>query len=302
MSKACIVSRQVAQEGYLRIGELSRRTGVSHDLLRAWEQRYGLLHPARSAGGFRLYSTEDRLRVGHMVEAMAAGLSAAEAARVALATAATVTEADALSDKPAPRALEHTVERLTAALDSFDGAAANAALDELLAGLTLETVLQEVLLPYLRSLGDRWAAGTTTVGNEHFASNLIRGRLMGLARGWDLGEGPRVLLACPAGETHDLGLIMFGLVIARRGWNVTYLGADTPLPTLIETARRLRPTCIVLAVTTTAAIRSHAEEIAELAKVAPVQIGGEVSDRDIRAVGGTVLQGDPVAAARSLSA
>ena len=159
----------MAEEGYLRIGELSRRTGVSPDLLRAWEQRYGLLHPARSAGGFRLYSTEDRVRVGHMVEAMAAGLSAAEAARVALATAATVTEADALSDKPAPRALEHTVERLTAALDSFDGAEANAALDELLAGLTLETVLQEVLLPYLRSLGDRWAAGTTTVGNEHFA-------------------------------------------------------------------------------------------------------------------------------------
>ena len=79
------------------------------------------------------------------------------------------------------------MERLAAALDSFDGVAANTALDELLAGLTLETVLQEVLLPYLRRLGDRWAAGTTTVANEHFASNLIRGRLMGLA----LGMGSR---------------------------------------------------------------------------------------------------------------
>ena len=111
-----------------------------------------------------------------------------------------------------------------------------------------------------------------------------------------------MLLACPAGETHDLGLIMFGLVIARRGWKVTYLGADTPLPTLVEAARRLRPNHIVLAVTTAAVIRSHAAEVAELAKVAPVQLGGKVSDRDAAAVGATVLQGDPVTAARSLSA
>src|SRR4051812_27462955 len=69
----------------LRIGELSRRVGVSDHLLRAWETRYGLLHPSRSTGGYRLYSEADAVRIGRMKEHLAAGLSAAEAAQAVLA-------------------------------------------------------------------------------------------------------------------------------------------------------------------------------------------------------------------------
>ena len=58
--------------------------------------------------------------------------------------------------------------------------------------------MQDVLLPYLHLLGDRWASGEATVAQEHFASSLIRGRLLGLARGWGSGEGPSLLLVVPA--------------------------------------------------------------------------------------------------------
>ncbi len=68
----------------LRIGELSRRLGVSDHVLRAWERRYGLLRPVRSAGGFRLYSEADLDRVRRMQAHLAQGLSAAEAARAAI--------------------------------------------------------------------------------------------------------------------------------------------------------------------------------------------------------------------------
>ena len=67
--------------GTHRIGEFARRVGVSPELLRAWEQRYGLLRPVRSAGGFRLYTKEDADRVAHMQRALADGISAAEARR-----------------------------------------------------------------------------------------------------------------------------------------------------------------------------------------------------------------------------
>ena len=69
--------------GHLRIGELARRVGVSTELLRAWERRYGLLEPARSDGGYRLYSDSDVARVEAMQAQLAEGLSAAEAARLA---------------------------------------------------------------------------------------------------------------------------------------------------------------------------------------------------------------------------
>src|SRR5207342_425891 len=100
---------------------------------------------------------------------------------------------------------------LTEALASFEEARAHSAFDRVLGALTLETVLTEVVLPCLHALGESWARGEATVAQEHFASSIIRGRLLGLARGWGAGVGPHALLACPPGEFHDLGLLAFGL-------------------------------------------------------------------------------------------
>jgi MerR family transcriptional regulator, light-induced transcriptional regulator len=77
-------------------------------------------------------------------------------------------------------------------------------------------------------VGERWQDGRLSVAQEHFATNLIRGRLLGLARGWGAGSGHRAVLACVPGELHDIGLIVFGLCLRERGWRITYLGADTP--------------------------------------------------------------------------
>ena len=62
-----------------------------------------------------------------------------------------------------------------------------------------------------------------SVAQEHFATELVTGRLRGLAREWDEGLGPRAVLACPSrsGERHDIGLLCCGLALHRRGWRVT---------------------------------------------------------------------------------
>ena len=77
----------MTEAGTLRIGELSRRSGVSPELLRAWERRYGLLEPTRSPGGLRLYTPDDLTRVQAMQQHLAEGLAAAEAAALATSTA-----------------------------------------------------------------------------------------------------------------------------------------------------------------------------------------------------------------------
>src|SRR4051794_36098141 len=126
----------------LRIGELSRRVGVSGHLLRAWETRYGLLHPFRSPGGYRLYSDADAERIRRMKEHLAAGLSAAEAASAVRA------EAGGASDDTRPAAGVGVTElsvALREALDSFDEPAAQAVLDRLLSDLSLATVLRDVV-------------------------------------------------------------------------------------------------------------------------------------------------------------
>jgi MerR family transcriptional regulator, light-induced transcriptional regulator len=285
----------IVVDGSIRIGELARRTGVSPELLRAWETRYGLLRPARSPGGFRLYSPADETRIRRMTGLIADGVSAAEAARHAL----TGDEAAATSDAPI---LERLSDRLRAALDDFDGAGAHSAFDRLLASVSVDVVLADVVLPYLRDLGDRWAAGRASVAQEHFASNLIRGRLLALARDWDSGNGPMLLLSCLPGEAHDLGLIIFGILAARRGWRVTFLGADTPLDTVEAVVREVQPSLTVLVALNRSLMATHADDLRRLTALTRTAIAGTADTQAAVEVGATALPTDIARAASSLVA
>ena len=277
----------------MRIGELSRRTGVSPELLRAWEQRYGLLRPSRSQGGFRLYSAEDEARVRRTAALIAGGMSAAEAA----ATALTSPDPQPTVERPLVEAL---AMELRQALDNFDSAAGHAALDRLLAAVSVEFAVTRVLIPYLHELGERWADGSVTVAQEHFASNLVRGRLLGLARDWGARGDSSAVLACLPGEAHDIGLILLGVLIALRGWRVTFLGADTPVDTLEATVRGLAPSLVVLTTYDPALFGRYVDQVAALAAAAPVAVMAPVSDDEVTATGAEVLPDDLSAAATLL--
>ena len=281
----------------LRIGELSKRSGVSPELLRAWERRYGLLRPTRSPGGLRLYSLDDLERVRLMQGHLAGGLAAAEAA--ALASRPEEHGAGARPALPAASALRD----LAAALDSFDEPRAQAVLDDLLAAATVDALLTGVVLPYLRELGERWERGEASVAQEHFASAVLRGRLLGLARGWGRGLGPLALLACLPGEQHDLGLIAFGLALRARGWRVAYLGTDTPLDTLDGAARSLAPALVVVTAVDGRRVQPAAAELRDLAGRHRLALGGAGADEHTAAgLGAAFLGGDPVAAADEATA
>lgn len=154
------------------------------------------------------------------------------------------------------------------------------------------------MLPALRTLGERWQRGDITIGQEPFASNMLRGRMLGLARGWDRGAGPRALLACPPGEQHDLSLIAFGLALREHGWRITYLGADTPIETIDETAAALRPDLIVVAAAEASRLSGCAEELSNLGARFPLALAGAGADEALVAqIGASHLREGPVEAA-----
>jgi DNA-binding transcriptional MerR regulator len=275
----------------LRIGELGRRLGVSDHVLRAWESRYGLLQPVRSPGGFRLYSAADEARIRRMQAYLAEGLSAAEAARAALDGGPGTQP----REPAGPAAGSEPFAGLRRALDAFDEPAAQAVLDRLIAELSLPAVLRDVILPYLADLGERWQRGTASIAAEHFASNLIRGRLAGLARGWGSGHGPQALLACPPGELHDIPLMIFGIVLHRNGWRIGYLGANTPIEELERAAGASHPDLVVLAATIPDTLEPLRPELAALARRAPLALAGAGATAQIAtAAGARLLAGDPV--------
>jgi MerR family transcriptional regulator, light-induced transcriptional regulator len=282
--------------GYVRIGELTKRTGVSPELLRAWEQRYGLLQPTRTPGGFRLYSAGDEARVQRMQSLVSGGLAAAQAARLVLSG-----EPEPRTDSGSAAPLEDAAGNLNAALDRLEEQAANTALDRLFSAYTVETVLQDVVLPYLHRLGERWESGEISVAQEHFASNLLRGRLLGLAQGWGQGQGPGAILACLPGEHHELGLLVFGVALRRRGWRITYLGTDSPIGAVADTARSVLPTVVVLLSMNADNFLDHARQIEQLANQVPVVIAGTGATAEVaRHTHTRVLAQDPVSAAQTI--
>jgi len=290
-----------AAAGNVRIGELSRRVGVSVELLRAWERRYRLFSPLRTEGGFRLYGGADERRAQRMLGHLAAGVSAAEAARLTLGELYDRTDtAPPPASGPISAALG---DQLRAALDRLDEVGANAALDRLLAAFALDTVVREAVLPYLRDLGERWERdGDGVIAEEHFASALLRGRLLGLARGWGGGHGPMAVLACLPGDQHDLGLICFGVALRGNGWRITFLGPDTPFPTISGTVDLLRPALVVLTAIVTPG-PAIAGQLAALAAQAPLALAGDGIDEEIAvAAGARFLAGDPFTAAATIAA
>lgn len=299
-------------EPAVRIGELARRAGIPPATLRAWERRYRIVTPHRTEGGYRLYSAEDERRLRSMVRLITEGLAPAEAAREALRAAESAAMPGAPSgngDETASpaRARQATApaelgEELLGCLRSYDESGAHRVLDRALAGYGADGLVIDVVLPALRRIGSLWSAGEITVGEEHFATQLVRGRLLALSRGWGSGSGPMLLLACPPGEHHDIALAGFGLMMRDRGSRVALLGPDTPLDALAESSRQLGPDRIVLALTV--------EEPARLLREAgPVDLGGPValagnaaSAELAEQLGAELLPADMLAAADRLAA
>ena len=288
----CCIVWCVEPAGELRIGELSRRSGVSPELLRAWERRYGLLHPTRSAGGLRLYSPYDLARVQAMQQHLADGFAAAEAAALATQTTSHSDEEIAF---PAAK------DELAAALASFDDGDAHAVFDALLARLSLDTLLRDVIVPYLHELGERWERGDVSIAQEHFASTLLRGRLLGLARGWGRGIGPVAVIACAPGEQHDLGLLAFGLALRARGWRIVYLGTDTPITSVADAARSCSPAVVVVSAVDPRVFGRHAEELRQLALDTRLCLGGAGAAKARLDAELLRLTGDPVDEAEQLT-
>jgi MerR family transcriptional regulator, light-induced transcriptional regulator len=278
----------------VRIGELSRRVGVAPETLRAWEQRYGVLRPERTPSGYRVYGRDDQRRAQRMRELIDSGWAAGEAAQAVL----TAPTAAAL----APAGVDGIAEQLIGTLLDFDAATGHEAFDRLFGSRSLDAALRDVVLPVLHELGERWSHGEITIAQEHFATELIAGRLRGLAREWDRGLGPRAVLACPAGERHDIGLFCCGLALDRRGWRVTYLGSDTPGDALASTVAALDPAIVVIGAVQASPLRAATTALAGLAERVSVAVGGAGASPELAAAAGaTFLGGDPVDAAGVLT-
>ncbi len=217
----------------LRIRTIARLTGIREATLRAWERRYGFPRPHRSEGNnYRVYTrdeVEDIRRVARLIQQD--GLSVSEAIAQVRSTP--------LTELPGPERLS---ERFWSAVMVLDGDEVGRVLDEAQATMDVDAYCDRFLMPLLREMGVR-----LDIAREHLASAFIRQRLRQVLEGLESPlDGPRALMACPARDHHEGGLLALGLHLKRKGWRVTLLGADTPAEALQSACTQVLPDLVAL--------------------------------------------------------
>lgn len=237
------LSRAPAQPRH-PIAVVAERTGLSQDVLRIWERRYGAVRPQRAAGGRRLYSDADIERLGLLHAATRAGRSIGQVAPMSTDALLALVGEDAEARARSVRTMIGTsdaaalVETALALTQSLNASALDERLRRGAAFVGLPAFVESVAAPLLRRIGEEWHAGRLSPAHEHLASSVLHDIIVETMRAFPRRDGaPGVLVATPAGERHTIGAALVGAAAAVAGWNVLYLGADLPARDIADAAR-----------------------------------------------------------------
>ncbi|MCA9671046.1 MAG: MerR family transcriptional regulator [Myxococcales bacterium] len=316
-------NKGVRGTGRYRIQAVAKATGVSAATLRAWERRYGVPTPNRTASAYRIYSDADIALIQAMRDHCDQGIAPAEAARLVLQSVAEQKQKQrqAAAVEPAPivgvikpaagietptvrLADAHRAhqERILQAIEKSDPVAIEKALRASLVAGTAYDVYDGIFGPVLREVGRRWHEGTFDVAQEHMASELMVAACKDLLRlVQPAPAAPCVLLGCVADETHGLPLYGVAFRLAQRGVRAVMLGTRTPPSAIAHAVQATNPLFVGLSATLGTDHNDVREAFAAYARAAgstPWVVGGAGSASLADAVedaGGIVAGSDWIA-------
>ena len=262
-----------------RIHRVAKLTGLSKDVIRVWERRYGLVKPSRSSNRYREYSDEEvallRFVKAQMEQGATIGSLAAEGHDPLVARMRIATPVSAEDQKPHERLLDD----LVGSLDPLDKAGFERRLNGAVAVIPFEEAVQRILLPLQRRVGELWHQGRLNIAVEHYVTKIIQQKLFSVMNQLSVNEfGPRILIACPEGETHEIGAQAVAYIAATRGCHVYYLGPNLPNSDLGIFGETIRPDLILLSLTEVKSEASALQQLKELELLAtrwPVAVGGQ---------------------------
>lgn len=299
------------------IKEAASRVGVGVPLLRAWERRYGVVVPERTASGYRLYDDEAIQRLTAMRRLIEDGWAAHQAGdRIRTATASELATLSATAERDLPEgatdvavaapdiAPRDLVARIVAAAKALDGSAFEEALDEAFGAMRFEAATERVLMPALHGIGVAWEREELSVAAEHAASQAVLRRL---TKAYDAaggeGEPHPVLVGLPPGARHEFGALAFATAARRAGLPVLYLGPDLPAESWASAAVERSARATVIGVPRRADAGRAAEVVVALRAAGPdvlVAVGGTFAGRVARASGALELPAGLTAATARL--
>ncbi len=256
---------------------VARRTGLSADVIRVWERRYGVVTPKRVAGGRRLYSDDDIKRLALLQEVTRAGRRISEAADlsdedlVALAREDRQANGDLLCAAAGSQAAAAHVQGCLRALREMDPERLRSTLAAAETDLPLPIFLEEVVATLMKQVGHAWEDGRLRISQEHMASVVVRHHLFGLLRGQNR-SGPVIVLTTPSGQQHEIGALSAAVTAESEGWRALYLGPNLPAAEIAAAAIQWNARAVGLSLQSLADDQILASELRQLALVLPASI------------------------------
>ncbi len=269
-----------------RIRTVSELTGVSSATLRAWERRYGVPTPSRTASAYRLYSDEDVALIIRMRDLVKNGTAPAEASHALLGEAAEAANESAAGTSGSPIVEKDpyvmAMDRIIDAVRRFDPDGLEEAVSKTLTLGPAVSIYDRTIGPALIQIGELWHAGTVTVAQEHLASNVLGGTLVHLLRlAQPADAARRIVLACFAEEEHVLGLYGAGLRFASWGYRTLMLGASTPPSAIARIVDALAPDVVGLSasmIVPPPRARDLVDAYADACHSTPWLVGGDAAE------------------------
>lgn len=226
------------------LATVARLTGLSPDVIRAWERRYQAVRPERGPRGARIYRTTDIDRLRLLGAVVRSGRSIGDVAQLGeqelrslLSAVVSADEVPTGKVSVVPDPLRNAVIRdVIDAAREYDQVRVRARLGEALLALGGVEFAKRVLAPLLHEVGERWTRGNFSVSHEHFLSGILRHFIAELVHARHIEKEARVVLATPMGEQHEFGILLASLILCDQGIAVRYLGPNTPAEDILRAA------------------------------------------------------------------
>jgi MerR family transcriptional regulator, light-induced transcriptional regulator len=261
-----------------RIHRVAKLTGLSKDVIRVWERRYSLVKPLRSANRYREYTDEDVSLFRFLKEELDRGQTIGGLAMEGRESLLQRMRANSLPRQQELTPHKSLLDELISRLDPLDKSRFEQQLNAAIAVIPFEEAVQRILLPLQRRVGELWHEGRVNIAVEHYVTKIIQQKLFSVMNQLPVNEfGPRVVIACPEGEYHEIGAQAVTYIAAARGCHVYYLGPNLPLADLETLSDRVHPDLILLSLTETksdAAALTLLHNLRTLSQRWPVALGG----------------------------
>ena len=238
------------------IRAVARRTGLTSHVIRVWEKRYGAVAPLRTPTNRRLYSDSDIERLRLLHRATLTGHSIGQIAQLPNERLRALDAADKMLAPAQPRTAsprsvdsspQHILDTTLKAVERLDAAALEELLTQASVVLSQPVLIEQVIVPLMYRIGDRWHEGTLRVAHEHLGSAVVRTALGSLSRGFAPSPSdPMLVVATPTGQLHELGALIVATTAASNGWHVTYLGPSLPAEEIAAAAHQRRARAVAL--------------------------------------------------------